>query len=103
VRHWRHSKVSLAVVVFLLSFTALDLLGDAVSYPFCDSDLEESSGSSESADVHVDDCFCCSRCVDCGVSPGLSPVARLAWIDSPNPVSFGLLLPCELYRPPRLS
>jgi hypothetical protein len=113
----RHSKLAKLVVFALLSFTALDLGGDAVAYPFCDSDLERAlevtgsvelagnheSGGSNSAAVHIDDCFCCSRCVEFSSSFTFSASGQTIPREPVTTVSSSLVLAYEFYRPPRLS
>lgn len=112
-----HSMLAVLNVVFLLSFTALDLIGDVVAYPFCAADLEHDSeascavelgsnhesGRSTHSDVHIDDCFCCSRCVHHSTPFAFSPVGQMGLNDSVPAVFSNLLLLEELYRPPRLS
>ena len=113
----KHSQLATLTVLFLLSFTAADLIGDVVAYPFCESDLEHDAEPScavelsdydeperpNRSDIHIDDCFCCSRCVQYSTPFAFAPVSRVVLNDSAPAVSFSLLLPHQLYRPPRLS
>ncbi|HEY5564255.1 MAG TPA: hypothetical protein VIL33_01605 [Rhodothermia bacterium] len=54
--------------MLLLSFTLADLTGDMMGAPVCASDADASGGRendrSSSKPDHIDDCFCCSGCVE---------------------------------------
>ena len=116
----RHEKLAFAVVLLLLSFTALDILGDVFAYPFCASDLEDEivappSGSCAELHsdtvpppaapeaAHVDDCFCCSRCVESSTPFTLIFVEGVEPLLSAETPRAQLPLPQRLFRPPKAS
>ncbi len=119
MRSWRHSALSRAVVLAILVWTGADL-GNA-SLCALENESEEPTsaiaatgdclvlrGASES-DVppaqapHVDDCFCCSHCVEVAwVGPALGativPGPRV-----PSILSAPSNLGSSLYHPPQVS
>jgi len=116
----RHKKLASAVVLLLLSFTAVDVLGDVFAYPFCDSDLEtvvvapsadsHAELQSDAAPTpaapearHVDDCFCCSRCVESSTPFALIFVEGVEPLLSAETPRALLSLPQRVFRPPKAS
>lgn len=118
MRWWRHSALSRAVALVFLLWTAADLsnanlcaLDNEDSLPI--SAVPVGAGSAlhvgttppppEPASAHIDDCFCCSHCVN--VTTLLpADVATLAsrpktLLDLPAPRIFG----SPLYHPPLSS
>lgn len=74
MRWWRHSGLLYAFAVFLLFWTATDLInpslcaldnqaGVPISSTSTLKDHSTSPGPNQ-APGHIDDCFCCSHCVD---------------------------------------
>jgi hypothetical protein len=109
---WRHSRLVRVVAVFLLLWAAADMSNASL----CAQENED-GGFSVSASApavrddaastpahapvqHVDDCFCCSHCVEViDIAPALlsSPVAsEFQMAGSGAPRSFG----SRLYHPP---
>lgn len=104
----RKARLKLAVtVIALLSLAAVDLVGDVVAYPFCAADLQVSHSLPGDGDtdepVHIDDCFCCSRCVNYSTPFAFEPVGSVISNEFSPPLAPTLLLPHQLYRPPRRS
>ncbi|MGH9320110.1 MAG: hypothetical protein ACRD3V_09505 [Vicinamibacteria bacterium] len=103
----RHRYLTGAALTLLLCFTVADLTGDVMGAPVCasDADAGESGGRendrSSSKPNHIDDCFCCSGCVES--SPRFTFDSRLWIVHSTSPVQFqhASLPPAELYRPPK--
>ena len=114
---WRHSRLARAVTMVLLLWTAADLTNSSL----CALENEDArstapatpgstaldhDSSSETprqpATPHIDDCFCCSHCVDVqGFAPALAsvPVNReLRPLVLAAPRLFG----SRLYHPPLL-
>lgn len=112
---WRHSRLVKAVVMVLLLWTAADLTNSSL----CALESEDArpsalagSGSTtvdqdsdgqippQPARPHIDDCFCCSHCVEVpGLVPALAsvPVNReLQLLVLAAPRLFGY----RLYHPP---
>lgn len=114
----RHPRLATATVALLLGFTLADLTGDLLGAPVCAADTDRASEtpvaaaqamtSLQNADgdeqtLHIDDCFCCSRCVE--GSPWFNFDAEpgsvdLMVLDPLRHVSSSLGRP---YRPPRTS
>ena len=113
MRWWRHSLLARMVATVILIWTAADLTNASL----CALDSDElgsayaadlsstlSSGTSDRAPSqpgpHIDDCFCCSHCVDVQVLvPGViaQPIARRVPLrDIAVPDGFGF----PLYHPP---
>jgi len=109
---WRHSRLAQTVALVLLLWTAADLSNASL----CALDNERTAplagstgatlqdGSTRQIPArpfqHIDDCFCCSHCVDV---QAFSPVAVSMPLDTPHPVSV-LAAPrifgSPLYHPP---
>jgi hypothetical protein len=91
----RHRKLALAAVVLLLAFSGLDLAGDVFGASICAADADPGR--------HVDDCFCCSGCVE---NPTSFSIDRGLWLTSLVPsvrAASPSTPPSELFRPPRAS
>ena len=105
-------------MALLLSFTLVDLAGDLTGAPLCATDAGTEGSSAAPAPPlaagaagdegnanpeHIDDCFCCSGCVE--ISPLFTFEAALWTVRSMSPDKFRSrsLPPAELYRPPRTS
>jgi hypothetical protein len=113
----RHRRTALATVFLLLSFTAGDLVGDVLALPICAADVqseqeqnlafpstsEEEGESSGSSPIHVDDCFCCSHCVENSVEFTLSVLALMKPLSVIDRVQHLPLLSDELFHPPQTS
>lgn len=104
----RHEMLAFAVVVLLLSFTALDVLGDVFAYPLCASDLEVELVSSDTVPTapeapHIDDCFCCSGCVESSTPFALIFVEGVETLLSAETPRARLRVPQRLFRPPKAS
>ena len=116
----KHRRVALVTAALLLCFTFMDLAGDVFGAAVCaaDADTSEknqpsatprsSNGSStdehrSSKPEHIDDCFCCSGCVESSprftVDSGLWAVKSM----SPDQTRHYSFPPARLYRPPRAS
>ena len=112
---WRHSRLTQAVVMVLLLWTAADLTNTslcALESEDTRSSVPGAPGSTtidddspgeippQPARPHIDDCFCCSHCVDVQVlGPALAsvPVNReLRPLVLAAPRLFG----SRLYHPP---
>jgi hypothetical protein len=114
VRLRRGRDFARIVAIILLVWTALDLS----AYQLCALDRMDEVGSFSDArrdatdtprepsfpsSPHVDDCFCCSPCVDVGhvqpalVAAGLTP-ALTSMVDARAPRSAGR----SLFHPPQL-
>lgn len=112
---WRHSRIVQAVAVLILLWTGADLINPSLCA--LDREQERLVIVSDAADAtvdavigaalptapdasHVDDCFCCSHCVEVTAlvtRPRSAPASRK--VDSlvlPEPRLFG----AQLYHPP---
>ena len=112
---WRHSVLSRTVALTILLWTAADLSNASL----CALDNEDAVpfGSSvglvlmlndartpqvpPSAPAHVDDCFCCSRCVEVTAvvvpdAPSVETQSQIPFV-AYAPRIFG----CPLYHPPQ--
>jgi hypothetical protein len=113
MRWWRHSRLARAVAMILLLWTAADLtnaslcaldsdqIGGAYSREYALTVTADTTGQAPSQPSHhVDDCFCCSHCVDVHVLvPAVvaEPIARREPpLDPAVPLGFGF----PLYHPP---
>jgi len=93
--------------MLLLCFTLADLTGDLLGAPVCASDTDTSGGRenerSSAKPDHIDDCFCCSGCVESSprftLDSGLWTVHSMTH-DQSQHHSFP---PAQLYRPPKAS
>ena len=103
---WRHSRLVRTVAMVLLVWTATDIsnaslcaLDSEGAGPFA---LRKSSGTSipVQAPGHVDDCFCCSHCVDVQtvVSTSLAMPANLD--RTPLIASAPRIFGSPVYHPP---
>ena len=114
----RHPTLAILTVMVLLGFTVADLTGDLLGAAVCAADADQADPASgatsqslnshkgqedDARPAHIDDCFCCSRCVASaprftlrGGLRYLQPVAT----DAARGISH---LSFELYRPPRTS
>lgn len=111
---WRRSGIVRAMAAALLLWTAADITNSSLCAleqessvfwaPAADATVagstEPSSPLAPDTDVHVDDCFCCSHCVelarllpDLGSAPARREHRALVL---PSPRIFGL----QLYHPP---
>jgi hypothetical protein len=110
---WRRSRLVHAVVIILLLWTAADLANSSLcaldnegmgSFPIdAATTLTADSGENVPPQVpqpHIDDCFCCSHCVDVQVvSPSL--VALPAILESrPLVLATPRIFGSPLYHPP---
>lgn len=113
MRAWRTSRLTRLVVLTLLFWTAADLTyaslcaldGQALNLvrtgaePLAQA-ADQDATPSPAAQPHVDDCFCCSHCVDVSViSPAnivLQVVEQPSILASAAPSTFG----SPLYHPP---
>lgn len=113
MRWWRHSRLARAVAMILLLWTGADLtnaslcaldsdqIGATFSREYALTVSAESTNPTPSQPSHhIDDCFCCSHCVDVQVLVP-SVVAELitrreAPFDVAVPHGFGF----PLYHPP---
>ena len=114
MRWWRNSRLARVVAAVILLWTAADLTN--ASLCALDSDelgsayvagLSPTIGSSDTTDGtplqsgrHVDDCFCCSHCVDVqALVPGVvaEPIARR---EPPRDVAVPDGFGFPLYHPP---
>lgn len=109
---WRHSRIAQGVVVVLLLWTAADLTNSSL----CALDNENASSNEAGSTVlnqgssgqlpqqparrHIDDCFCCSHCVELqGFLPAFASVLvkdEFQPVVLPAPRFFG----SSLYHPP---
>jgi len=105
--------------VLLLSFSVADLTGDLLGAPICAADADEEKkpplpgadqainvpGDQEegSKPVHIDDCFCCSRCVDNTISFSFQPNSLPVGQVTGEGLEAVFLLAHRFYRPPRAS
>ncbi|HXV62828.1 MAG TPA: hypothetical protein VEK15_19170 [Vicinamibacteria bacterium] len=116
--HKRHPRLASATVALLLGFTLADLTGDLLGAPVCAADTDRANDTPATAAQammsmqnaeddaeapHIDDCFCCSRCVES--SPWFSFDAAPGSVDlmSLDPLRRVSSSPDRLYRPPRTS
>lgn len=113
MRWWRHSRLVHAVAMLLLLWTAADLSNASLcaldnegtgSFPVSTgASLQDSSDTDVPAQApqqHIDDCFCCSHCVDVQVLSPSKVIVRVDLRHAPlvlaAPHSFG----SPLYHPP---
>ena len=113
MQRWRHSQLARAVATILLLWTTLDLtnaslcaldrdeIGTTVSHGLGTTVSDDSARRAPSPQsTHIDDCFCCSHCVDIPVfvPPVVTEPAtrRELPFDARIPTSFGF----PLYHPP---
>ena len=115
MRVWRHGRLIHAVAMLLLLWTAADLSNaslcaldneGAATFPSTDgAPLLDSSTTRVPAQAphHIDDCFCCSHCVDLQTVSTMTvavPVdLRNLSLVLPSPRIFG----SPLYHPPLAS
>lgn len=116
----RHPKTALGVALVLLLFTSADLLGDLGGFPVCSSDTavelheylphddpaHENSpdqSSEHPEQHHVDDCFCCSHCVQHSAVFHLASVGSIVLLKSDSPLLIMPLFVQGLLRPPQVS
>jgi hypothetical protein len=109
-----HHRLSHAVALVLLLWTAVDLSNSSL----CSLDNESLVGVTGAgliltvraddslpvdAPFHVDDCFCCSHCVEPSLHPSVTVVMDIVVRDplpaGMAPVGFG----SPLYHPPHVS
>jgi hypothetical protein len=117
----KHRRLALVTVALLLSFTLMDLTGDVFGAPVCAADADTNEENQPSATPHqspngpspneqrsskpehIDDCFCCSGCVESSprfkLDSGLWTVQPM----SPDQFRHRSLPPAEFYRPPKAS
>lgn len=113
MRSWRHSRVVHAVVMLLLLWTAADL-GNA-SLCALDNEGKDSfpmgaatTSTPNSADHvppqtpqrHIDDCFCCSHCVDVQVLSPSTVVTPAVLQATPLVLAAPRIFGSPLYHPP---
>jgi len=112
MRWWRHSRLVRTVATVILLWTAADLtnvslcaldsdeLGRSVAVGLTATLSGETTNEAPQPAPHIDDCFCCSHCVDVQVLvPAVvaEPVARReSPVDVAAPVGFGF----PQYPPP---
>lgn len=112
MRWWRESRVVQAVVMLLLLWTAADLSNASL----CALDNEgppmqlttgHASLDSSNAQVpdptperHIDDCFCCSHCVDVQAFSPPMVVMPVEMQRSPLVLAAPRLFGAPLYHPP---
>jgi hypothetical protein len=101
----KHRCLALTVIL-LLVFTSADLAGDLLGAPVCAADTDANGSRHDGASSkpeHIDDCFCCSGCVES--SPPFTFDSRLRTVQSvsPDPSRRRSIPPAELYRPPKSS
>ena len=100
--------------ILLLAWTAVDLTAtqlcpaDGQARPFAVSErsskmLAPSRPTTPVAPAHVDDCFCCSHCVNVGVLVPVSATAATTGCDPVPDVRIPFNDGHPLYRPPQLS
>jgi hypothetical protein len=93
--------------MLLLSFTLADLTGDLMGAPVCASDTDARGGResdrSGSKPDHIDDCFCCSGCVEDSPPFTLDFALWTVHSMSGEPSRHASIPPAELYRPPKAS
>ena len=104
--YWkRHRIVILAAAIVLLFLTFADLTGDLIA-PLCAAELDHESSSPTDDGPrpgHIDDCFCCSGCVESSLPFSLTEALWLT-IFLPSQATWTVSgPPSELYRPPRAS
>jgi hypothetical protein len=112
----RHRVIGVSAVFFLLSFTVGDLAGDILAYPICLADSqnerqlpdsppngETENGTSGSTPIHVDDCFCCSHCVEASVEFSLVTIAFVQPIFATEGLRDLPLLAHNVSHPPKIS
>ncbi len=117
----RHPTTAAGVVLALLLFTSADLLGDFVGFAFCSSDssveLHEAiahdddsheskapvDSSSHPEKHHVEDCFCCSHCVQHTTEFVLMRGETVALVVRDGAALHPPLFVRELFRPPQAS
>ena len=113
MRWWRHSRLVHAVAMLLLLWTAADLsnaslcaLDNEGTSPFpvsTGATLSSDSQVPAQAPQHIDDCFCCSHCVDV---KALAPAALATPADAkrtPSVLAAPRLFGSRLYHPPLSS
>jgi hypothetical protein len=111
---WRHSRLTQAVVMVLLLWTAADLTNTSLcalesedtrsTVPAQGSTTigDDSSGQipREPATPHIDDCFCCSHCVEVpGLAPAMNSVPANREV-RPLILAAPRLFGSRLYHPP---
>ena len=113
MRWWRESRLVQAVVMLLLLWTAADLSNaslcalDNEGQPLQVS-TEHASLASSGAQVpnpttperHIDDCFCCSHCVEHQMIAPAALVMRVKMQRPPLVLAAPRLFGARLYHPP---
>jgi len=112
MRWWRHSRLAQTVSLILLLWTAADLTnaslcaleneGTSFGSIGTTATMSDSSSSQvpDPAPRHIDDCFCCSHCVDVQV---LSPATLAMPVDlqhTPLVLASPRIFGSPLYHPP---
>lgn len=116
----KHHTLFVWTVMVLLGFTAADLSGDLFGSEVCAADadrhdaaegaasqrMSRTAGNDEDGNQpppHVDDCFCCSRCVESSSQFTLDAEFSRVEALTPSRVQKLYHLLSQLYRPPRAS
>ena len=121
MRWWRQTLLSRAVVLAILLWTAVDLsnaslcalenesggsrYGAGLLTPQSAALLEDGSTSSvpPAPAPHIDDCFCCSHCVEfAGLAPG-HPATIIEGQKAPVVLAAVRIFGAPLYHPPQVS
>ncbi len=113
MRWWRHSRLAQTVSLILLLWTAADLTNASLCALENEGTGFSSAGATASqivdtsssqapvpAPPHIDDCFCCSHCVDVQV---LSPATHALPVDlqhAPLVLAAPRIFGSPLYHPP---
>jgi hypothetical protein len=112
MRWWRKSRPVQAVVMMLLLWTAADLSNaslcalDNEGQPMPLSSEHASLGSSDAQvpdparDRHIDDCFCCSHCVEHQAFAPAELVLPVKMQRTPLVLAAPRLFGAPLYHPP---
>jgi hypothetical protein len=113
MRWWRHSALSRAVALIFLLWTATDLSNPSL----CALDKDDAApvgaasavqGSTppvapQPASPHIDDCFCCSHCVDVARCLPADEVTIANRLKTLLALSAPRIFGSPLFHPPQIS
>ena len=113
MRWWRHSRLAQTVAMILLLWTAADLTNaslcalenEATGFSSVGTTATQIVDTSSSqapvpAPPHIDDCFCCSHCVDVQVLLPATLVMPVDLQQTPLILAAPRIFGSPLYHPP---
>lgn len=112
MRWWRHSLLARVVATVILLWTAADLtnaslcaldsdeFGPSAAVAFTPTVSDSPTDQAPQPAPHIDDCFCCSHCVDVQVLAPAIATAPIARREPPAEVTVPDGFGFPLYHPP---